>query len=92
MSLLKFELKKIFSIYQITDSYHFNDKHNADSYLKTIVQILSEHDFLQGTKLSEYNLYDDTFHATFDRINPLGVDIECRIDFNITTLTIAIKK
>lgn len=92
MNLSKFKLKKIYTVYQVTDSYHFNSNHNADSYLKIIVQILTIYDLTNGVKLLKYTRHVDFFKATFLRTNPLGVDIDCEIDFKSTTLTITVKE
>ena len=92
MNWSKFKLKKICTVYQATDSYHFNDKHKTDSYISSIVEILTFSDLTYGVKLSGYNLYEDQFIATFIRRNPAGVDVECEIDFKTTTLTITVKE
>ena len=92
MNWSKFKLKKICTIYQVTNSYFFNDKHNADSYLISIAQIFTLYELSDGVELSEYELDDDFFKATFIRINPSGVDIECVIDFDTKTLMIVIKE
>ena len=92
MNCSKFKLKKICTVYQVIDSYHFNDKHSFDSYLKTIVQILTRYDLTTGVELKCYKLYDAHFDATFERFNCLGVDIECTINFLKTTLTITVKE
>ena len=91
MNWSKFKLKKICTVYKVTDSYHFNGNHNADSYLKTIVQILTIYDLTNGVKLSGYIRHVDFFKATFLRMNSLGVDVDCEIDFKTTTLTITVK-
>ena len=39
MNWSKFKLKKICTVYKVTDSYHFNGKHKANSYLNSIVQM-----------------------------------------------------
>lgn len=92
MNWSKFKLKKICTVYQVTNSYFFNDKHNADSYLNSIAQILTIYDLTDGIKLSGYIVNDECFIATFLRMNPLGVDIECVINFQSTTLTITVKE
>ena len=92
MTWSKFKLKKIYTVYQVTDSYHFNDKHSFDSYLKTIVQILTQYDLTTGVEFKFYKLYDDHFDATFERVNCLCVDIECVINFQSRTLTITVKE
>lgn len=90
MNWSKLKLKKICTVYQVTDSYHFNDKHNADSYLNSIAQILIIYDLTDGIKLSGYIVKDECFIATFIRMNPSGVDLECVIEFDTTTLTIIV--
>ncbi len=90
MNWSKFKLKKICTVYQVTNSYFFNDINNADSYLNSIVQILTIYDLTNGIKLSGYIQNKDNFIATFIRMNPSGVDIECVIDFQSTTLTIKV--
>lgn len=90
MNSLKFKLKKIFTVYKVTDSYHFNGNHNDDSYLKTIEQMLIFYDLTNGVKLLRYKRHDKFFKATFIRINLSGVDIECEIDFDTKTLMIVI--
>ena len=92
MNWSKFKLKKICTVYQVTDSYHFNGNHNADSYLKTIVQILTIYDMTNGIISSGYEMNDAFFKSTFIRMSPLGVDVECVIDFQSTTLTITVKE
>ena len=92
MNWSKFKLKKICTVYQATDSYHFNGNHNADSYINSIVEILTFPDMTNGVKLLRYTRHVDFFKATFIRRNPAGVDVECEIDFKTTTLTIAIKE
>ena len=91
MNWSKFKLKKICTVYQVTDSYFFNDKHKADSYLNSIVQILTIYDLTNGVNLSGYIRHVDFFKATFLRMNSLGVDVDCEIDFKTTTLTITVK-
>lgn len=90
MNWSKFKLKKICTVYKVTDSYHFNGNHNADSYLKTIVQMLTFYDLTNGVKLLRYTRHVKFFKATFFRVNPSGVDIECEIDFDTTTLSIKV--
>lgn len=90
MTWSKFKLKKICTVYKVTDSYHFNDKHNADSYLNSIGQILSTFDLSDALRLSGYILHVKFFKATFLRLNPKGFDIKCKIDFSTTTLTITV--
>lgn len=92
MNWSKFKLKKISTVYQVTDSYHFNDKHNADSYLNSIAQILINFDLSNGVSLSGYIQNKDNFIATFIRMYPDGYDIVCQIDFKSTTLTITVKE
>lgn len=92
MNWSKLKFKKICTVYQVTNSYHFNDKHNADSYLNSIVQILIIYDLTNGVKLSGYIRHVDFFKATFIRMNPLGVDVDCVINFETTTLTITVKE
>lgn len=92
MNLSKFKLKKIHTVYQVTNSYFFNGKHCPGSYLKSIVEIITTYDLKHGTISSGYKLYEDHFTATFTRMNPLGVDIDCEIDFETTTLTITVKE
>lgn len=84
----KFKLKKIC----ITNSCYLNDKHNVCSYLNSIGQILTLYELSDGIKLSGYIVNDECFIATFLRMNPLGVDIECEINFETTTLTITVKE
>lgn len=92
MLSLKFKLKKISTGYQVTNSYFFNNKHNAESYLNSIRQILDFYDLFDGVKLSGYLRHVDFFKATFKRINLFGFDIDCEIDFETTTLTITVKE
>ena len=90
MNWSKFKLKKISTVYQAIDSYHFNGNHNADSYLNSIEQILTTFDLSDGVSLSGYIQNKDNLTATFIRTYPLGVDIECVINFQSTTLTIKV--
>lgn len=92
MTWLKFKLKKISTVYQVNDSYHFNDKHNSDSYLNSIAQILIIFDLSNGVSLSGYIHSKDNFIATFIRTYPDGHDIVCQIDYKSTTLTITVKE
>lgn len=90
MNWSKFKLKKIFTVYHVTDSYHFNGKHSAVSYLNTIQQLLDNYDLLKESTLLRYNLFEDHFIARFMRTNPTGFDIICAIDFESTTLEIKV--
>ena len=90
MNWSKFKLKKICTIFQVSDSYHFNCKHSARSYLNTIQIILDNYDLLDGATLAGYCKYDDHFIATFTRTNPAGNDFLCQIDFDTTTLSIIV--
>ena len=92
MNWSKFKVKKISSIYQVTNSYFFDATHNAGTYLKVIEHILNICDLLEGFSLSgyRYKLNKDNFTATLIRKYPLGDDIECVIDFKTTTLTIKV--
>ena len=92
MLSLKFKLKKISTVYQLTNSNLFNNKHNAESYLNSIRQILDCYGLSDGVKLSGYLRQVDFFKATFKRMNIFDVDIYCEIDFATTTLTITIKE
>ena len=92
MNLSEFKLKKICTVYQVTDSYHFNGNHNADSYLNSIGQIISTFDLSGGVSLSGYIQNEDYLIATFIRMYPFGVDIDCVINFQSTTLTITVKE
>lgn len=91
MNLTKFKLKKISTVYQVTDSYHFNDKHNAYSYIKTIQSLLDKYHLLDESILSGYIHNKYHFIASFVRMNPSGDDIVCEINFEKTTLTITVK-
>lgn len=90
MNWSKFKLKKICTVYHVTDSYHFNGKHSAGSYLNTILQILDNYDLVVESTLFRYNLFEDHFIARFMRTNLAGVDIICAIDFELTTLEIKV--
>lgn len=90
MNWSKFKLKKICTVYQVKDSYHFNDKHNADSYLNTIQTILDYYDFSQGRELSSFEITSQYFKTTVYRRNHSDNQIDCQIDFHTTTLTITV--
>lgn len=90
MNISKFKLKKICTEYKVTDSYHFNDKHSACSYLDSIAEILIDFDLTDEIILSCYDLSEFHFTATFTRMNASGVDIECEIDFDTTTLLLKV--
>ena len=92
MNWSNFKLKKICTVYQVTDSYHFNDKNKTDSYLNSIEQILTTLDLSKGVILSGYIQNKDNLNATFIRTLPFGVDIDCVINFQSTTLTITVKE
>lgn len=92
MNLTTFNIKKICTVYRVTNSYYFNSKHNADSYLNSIEQILIFYDLTDEFTLSGYIQRADSFIATFICTNPFGVDIECVINFRSTTLTITVKE
>lgn len=92
MKLLKIKIEEDTTEYQVTDSYYFNDKHKAESYLIIIVTILKFFDLTDGVSLSGYIQNKDNFIATFLRKNPSGVDVECEINFEKTTLTITVKE
>lgn len=92
MTCLKIKLEKDIIEYQVTDSYRFNDKHNADSYLNSIGTILKFFELIDGVSFSGYIQNEDNFIATFIRTYPYGHDIVCQIDYKSTTLTITVKK
>lgn len=92
MNLSKFKLKKIHTVYQTTNSYFFNGKHNADSYLNLIEKILNHYDLLDGRKLSGWEMTSEYFRTTVYRRNHSDNQIDCEIDFETTTLTITIKE
>lgn len=91
MNWSKFELKTIYSIFQVTNSYFFNDKHNAGTYLNVIEQILKDYDLLEGRKCSGWEMTSDFFKTVVYRRNNLDFQIDCEIDFETTTLTITAK-
>lgn len=92
MNWLKFKLKKICTIYQVTNSFFFNENHSSACYLNSITQILKIHNLTEGIKFTGYTENDECFSATFLRTDPSGDDIECVINFQTTTLTITIKE
>lgn len=92
MNVLKFKSKKIHTVYQVTHSCYFNDKHNAGTYLNVIEQILNNYDLLDGRKLSGWVMTGDNFKTVVYRRNNLECQIDCEIDFKSTTLTITIKE
>lgn len=92
MNWSKFKLKKVYTEYEITNSCYFNDKHEASTYLNVIEQILNHYDFLDGRKLSGYEMTRDYFTTVVFMTNRHVDQIECEIDFKTTTLTIAIKE
>lgn len=85
-----FKLKKIYTVYQVTDSYHFNDKHSADSYINTIKHILDNYCLLEGRKLSGWEMTRDHFKITVYRRDSYDCQIECEIKFEETTLTLTL--
>ena len=91
MNWSKFKLKKISTVYQVIDSYHFNDKHNAYSYFNTIQTILDNYDMLDGRELSGCEMTSEYFKTTVYRRNHSDNQIDCQIDFHTTTLTITVK-
>ena len=92
MTCLKIKIEEETIEYQITDSYRFNENHNAESYLKSIVTILKFFDLIDGVSLSGYIQNEDNFIATFIRKYPEGRDIVCQIDYQTTTLKITAKE
>lgn len=92
MNLSNFKLKKILTIYQVTNSYFFNNKHNADSYLKRIEQILNHYDLLDGRELLGHVMTSEYFKTVVYRRNLSDNQIDCEIDFDTTTLTIVVKE
>lgn len=92
MNWLKFKLKKICTVYQVTNSFFFNENHSSACYLNSIAQILIIYDLSEGIKLSGYTVNDECFSVTFLRTDTSGVDVECVINFQTTTLTITIKE
>lgn len=92
MNWSKLKLKKICTVYKLTDSYHFNGNHNAYSYIKTIQSLLDKYHLLDNSILSGYIHNKYHFIASFVRMNPLGDDIVCEINFETTTLTITVKE
>ena len=92
MNLSKFKLKKICTVYQLTDSYYFNDKHSSGSFLNTIEPLLDKYDLLEGRKFSNFEMTSEYFKTTVYRRNNSDSQIECQIDFSTTTLTITVKE
>ena len=92
MNWSKFKLKKVYTEYEITNSCYFNNKHDAGTYLNVIEQILNHYDLLDGRKLSGSEMTRDYFATVVFRTNRLDHQIDCVIDFQTTTLTIAIKE
>lgn len=91
MTWSKFKLKKIITVYQVTDSYHFNGNHNADSYLNTIQSLLDNYCLSEGRRCSGYELTRDYFKTTVCRRDRFDCQIDCEINFEKTTLTITVK-
>lgn len=92
MNWSKFKLKKICTVYQVTDSYHFNDKHSAGSFLNTIEPLLDKYDLLEGRKCSGWEMTSDYFKTTVYKRDRFDCQIDCEIDFKKTTLTITVKE
>lgn len=91
MNVLKFKSKKIHTVYQVTHSCYFNDKHNAGTYLNTIQSLLDNYCLSEGRKCSGWEMTGDYFKTVVYRRNNLDCQIDCKIDFKSTTLTITIK-
>ena len=91
MNLTKLKVKKISTAYQVKDSYHFNDKHNAGSYLNTIESLLDKYCLLEGRKCSGCKMTSDYFRTTVYKRDRFDSQIDCEINFETTTLTITVK-
>lgn len=92
MNCSKLKLKKICTVYQVTDSYHFNDKHSVVSFLNTIEPLLDKYDLLEGRKCSSFEMTSDYFKTTVYKRDRFDCQIDCEIDFKKTTLTITVKE
>ena len=92
MNCSKFKLKKICTVYQVTDSYHFNDKHSACSYLNTIQLLLDNYDLSDGRKCTGWEMTRDHFKTTVYRRDRFDCQIDCEINFEKTTLTIKVNE
>lgn len=92
MNWIKFKEKKISTVYQVIDSYHFNDKHNTDSYLNTIQSLLDNYCLSEGRKCSGWKMTRNYFKTTVYRRDRFDSRIDCLIDFDKTILTIIVKE
>lgn len=91
MNWSKFKLKKICTVYQVTDSYHFNNKHSAGSFLNTIQSLLDNYYLSEGRKCSSWEMTSDYFRTTVYKRDRFDCQIDCEINFEKTTLTITVK-
>lgn len=92
MNWSKFKLKKICTVYQVTDSYYFNNKHSAGRFLNLIELIIDKYDLLEGRKCSGWEMTSDYFKTTVYKRDRFDCQIDCEIDFEKTTLTITVKE
>ena len=92
MNWSKFKFKKICTVYQVTDSYHFNNKHSAGSFLNTIESLLDKYCLLEGRKCSGWKMTSEYFRTTVYKRDRFDCQIDCEINFETTTLTITVKE